>query len=100
VFCKCFVHRLCKGSVLGPNSGKEDLTRCAQISYPMRSWICGSVHVRILKETNKEEEELVDVAPHWGEPRISCFIVICLFVYVVYVFNFLNPLMLKCFMYE
>jgi hypothetical protein len=33
---------------------------------------CGSMHVRRLEETNKEEEELVDVAPHWGEPRISC----------------------------
>jgi hypothetical protein len=21
---------------------------------------------------NKEEKKLVDVAPHWGEPRISC----------------------------
>jgi hypothetical protein len=36
------------------------------------SELCGSVLVRILKETNKEEEELVDVTPHWGEPRISC----------------------------
>jgi hypothetical protein len=26
--------------------------------------VCGSVHVRILTEDNKEEEELVDVAPH------------------------------------
>jgi hypothetical protein len=26
-------------------------------------------------ETNKEEEELVDVAPHWGEPCISCVVV-------------------------
>jgi hypothetical protein len=26
--------------------------------------VCGSVHVRILEEANKEEEELVDVAPH------------------------------------
>jgi hypothetical protein len=25
-------------------------------------------------ETNKEEE-LVDVAPHWGEPHISCVVV-------------------------
>jgi hypothetical protein len=37
--------------------------------------VCGSVHVRILTEDNKEEEELVDVAPHWGEPRISCVLV-------------------------
>jgi hypothetical protein len=36
--CKCCVHKLCKGSVLGPSSGKEDLERCAQISCPMRSW--------------------------------------------------------------
>jgi hypothetical protein len=36
--CKCCVHKLCKGFVLGPSLGKEDLARCAQISYPMRSW--------------------------------------------------------------
>jgi hypothetical protein len=41
----------------------------------MQSRICGSVHVRRLEEDNKEEEELVDVAPHWGEPRISCVMV-------------------------
>jgi hypothetical protein len=35
------------------------------------------VHVRTLEEANKEAEELVDVAPHWGEPRISCVDVIC-----------------------
>jgi hypothetical protein len=65
--------------MLGPNSGKEDLARCAQISCPMQSWSCVSVHVRILEEANKEEEvELVDVAPHWGEPRISCVDVIVL----------------------
>jgi hypothetical protein len=32
------------------------------------------VHVRRLTEGNKEEEELVDIAPHWGEPRISCVV--------------------------
>jgi hypothetical protein len=37
----------------------------------MRSGFFGSVHVQILIEDNKEEEELVDVAPHWGEPHIS-----------------------------
>jgi hypothetical protein len=49
-----------------PNSGKEDLAKCTQISCPMQSWFCGSVHVRRLKEDNKEDEELVDVAPRWG----------------------------------
>jgi hypothetical protein len=28
------------------------------------SWLCGSMPIRRLKETNKEEEELLDVAPH------------------------------------
>jgi hypothetical protein len=56
------VKRLC----VVPSSGKEDLARYAQISCPMRSWFCGSVHVRRLKEDNKEDEELVDVAPRWG----------------------------------
>jgi hypothetical protein len=32
----------------------------------MQSWFCGFVDVRRLKEDNKEEEELVDVAPRWG----------------------------------
>jgi hypothetical protein len=41
----------------------------------MQSGLCGSMHVRILEESNKEEEELVDVAPHWGEPRISRVVV-------------------------
>ena len=41
----------------------------------------GSMHVRILTEYNKEEEELVDVAPHWGEPRISRVLVsLCIIV--------------------
>jgi hypothetical protein len=47
-----------------PSSGKEDLARCTHISCPMRSWLCGSVHVRRSGEDNKEEEELVGVAPH------------------------------------
>jgi hypothetical protein len=33
------------------------------------------VNLRILEEDNKEEEELVDVAPHWGKPHISCVVV-------------------------
>jgi hypothetical protein len=41
----------------------------------MQGWLCGYVHVRRLEEDNKEEEELVDVAPHWGEPCISCVVV-------------------------
>ena len=49
-----------------PSLGKEDLARCAQISCHMQSWFCGSVHVIRLKEDNKEEEELVDVALQWG----------------------------------
>jgi hypothetical protein len=67
--------------VLEPSLGKEDLARCTQISCPMRSGFCGSVHVRRLTEDNKEEEELVDVAPHWGEPHISCVVVsLCIMV--------------------
>jgi hypothetical protein len=44
--------------------------------------VCGSVHVRRLTKDNKEEEELVDVAPHWGEPHIS-YVVIALCSMVV-----------------
>jgi hypothetical protein len=46
---------------------------------------CGSVHVRILEEANKEEEELLDIAPHWGEPRISCVDVLC--AMIVHIFS-------------
>jgi hypothetical protein len=35
------------------------------------------VHVRRLEEADKEVEELVDVAPQWGEPHISCVDVLC-----------------------
>jgi hypothetical protein len=56
------VRRLC----VVPRSGKEDLVRCAHISCPMQSWFCGSMQVRRLKEYNKEDKELVDIAPHWG----------------------------------
>jgi hypothetical protein len=60
-----------------PISGKEDLARCMQISCPMWSWFCGSVHVRRLTKYNKEE----DVAPHSSEPHISCVVVaLCIIV--------------------
>jgi hypothetical protein len=42
--------------VLELSSRKEDLARCAQISFPMQSgllWLCAC---RILKEDNKEEK--------------------------------------------
>jgi hypothetical protein len=36
------------------------------------------MNVRSLKTNKEEEKKLVDVAPHWGEPRISrvlmCFV--------------------------
>jgi hypothetical protein len=39
------------------------------------------VHVRRLIKYNKEDKELVDVAPHWGEPHISCVMVsLCIMV--------------------
>jgi hypothetical protein len=37
--------------------------------------VCGYVHVRRLTKDNREEQELVGVAPHWGEPHISCVVV-------------------------
>ena len=46
--------------------------------------VCGSVHVRILTENNKDKEELVEVASHWGEPRISCVVVaLCIIVVIL-----------------
>jgi hypothetical protein len=50
----------------------------------MRSCFFVSTHVRRLEEDNKEEEELVDVARRWGEPRISC--VMCFVLYYSFIF--------------
>jgi hypothetical protein len=60
--------------------------RCVQISCPMWSWHCGLVHVRRLEETNKKRRRLVDVAPHWGEPRISCVNVLCAMVFMLFMY--------------
>ena len=42
----------------------------------------------ILKKTNKEEEELVDVAPHWGEPCISCVVMLCAMLFMMFMYLF------------
>jgi hypothetical protein len=55
--------------VLEPSSGKEDLSRCAHISCPMRSgllWLCP---YRRLKEDNKEEKSWW-MYPHIGVNHI------------------------------
>jgi hypothetical protein len=49
--------------------------RCTHISYHMWSCFYGFVHVRRLKEDNKEEEELVEIAPHKGEPHTSYIVI-------------------------
>jgi hypothetical protein len=54
----------------------------------MQSWLCGLVHVRILEETNKKRRILVDVAPHWGEPRISCVDVLCAMLIMLFMYLF------------
>jgi hypothetical protein len=72
--------------MLGPNSGKEDPARCTHISCPMQSWSCDLVHVRRLEETNKKRRRLVDVAPHWGEPHISCVNVLCDMVFMLFIY--------------
>jgi hypothetical protein len=68
--------------VLKPSSGKENLARCTQISCPMQSRFMWLYACRRLREDNKEREELVDVAPHWGESRIS-YVVVALCIIVV-----------------
>jgi hypothetical protein len=52
-------------------------------------WLCAQEqrNVRSLK-INKEEEELVDVAPHWGEPRISCVVVLCAMLFMLFMYLF------------
>jgi hypothetical protein len=54
----------------------------------VRSELYGSVPVRRLKETNKEEDELVDVAPHWGEPHISYVDVISAMLFMMFMYLF------------
>jgi hypothetical protein len=68
---------------------------CAQISCPLRScalWLCAQEpkNVERLKINKEEKKKLVDVAPHWGEPRISCVLMCfvqyfscCLCVYLL-----------------
>jgi hypothetical protein len=60
--------------------------RCMQISCPMQSrvlWLCAC---KTIDRRNKEEEELVDVAPHWGEPHISCVVVaLCIMVVMLFI---------------
>jgi hypothetical protein len=60
--------------------------RGAHRSPVLAGLLCGLVHVRKLKDTNKEEEELVDVAPHWGEPRISCVDVLCAMLFMMFMY--------------
>jgi hypothetical protein len=58
------------------------------MSFPLQIWIYCSVNVIILEEANKEEEELVDVAPHWGEPHICYVDVLCAIVFMVFMYPF------------
>jgi hypothetical protein len=44
---------------------------------------------------NKEVKRLVDVAPHWGEPRISGVLWFSL-CYVISVINLLSALIMMC----
>jgi hypothetical protein len=67
---------------------KVYLVCCAQITCLVRSDLCGSVPIIILKKTNKEEEELVDVAPHWGEPCISFVDVLCARLFMLFMYLF------------
>jgi hypothetical protein len=53
VIVRGFVHRLCKALCRDLILRKVDLVCCAQITCPVQSELCGSVPVRILKETNK-----------------------------------------------
>jgi hypothetical protein len=42
----------------------------------------------------RREEELVDVAPHWGEPHISCVMVLCAMFFVLLCIYMLSALFL------
>jgi hypothetical protein len=51
-------------------------------------WICAQEqkNVRSLKTNEEEEEEFVDIAPHWGEPRISCVDELCAMLLMFFIF--------------
>jgi hypothetical protein len=87
VIVRGFVQRLFKALCRDLILRKVDLVRCAQITCLVQSELCGSVPVIIL-ETNKEEEELVDVAPHWGEPHISFVDVLCDMFFMLFMYLF------------
>jgi hypothetical protein len=66
----------------------------AQITYLVQSlamWLSAQEHmnVRYLRLINKKKQ-LVDIAPHWGEPHISCVdgflcaIMFMLWIYLVH----------------
>jgi hypothetical protein len=67
----------------------------SQISCPLWSLslvaLCtGADECKKLERLIKKKKKLVDVAPHWGEPRISCVLMcfvrcdLCCFVVVMY----------------
>jgi hypothetical protein len=60
---------------------------CADLLYFAELDLCLGA-CKDIEETNKEEEELVDVSPHWGEPRISCVNFLCAIVFMVFVHLF------------
>jgi hypothetical protein len=71
----------------------------AHISCPVRSltlWLSAQERMNVRFWTNnKEVKQFVDIAPPWGEPRISSvswFSLCC----VIYVMNFLSDLIMMC----
>ena len=66
------------GSVPRPNFRKEDRMLSAQISRHLRilSLCLSAQEYMNVRDwiVIKNMKQLVDVSPHWGEPRISCVV--------------------------
>jgi hypothetical protein len=82
-------NRLCKALCLDligeGGSGKVcvDLMSFAKLAL----WLCAQENKNVERlKTNKEEKELVDVAPHWGEPCISCVVVLCAMLFILFMY--------------
>jgi hypothetical protein len=67
VIVRDFVHRRCKD--LFPNSRKEDMARCAQISYPLVElvlWLCAQEQRIVRSLKNNKEAEVGGCSPTLG----------------------------------
>jgi hypothetical protein len=95
VIVRDFLHRLCKALCLDliREGGSSEVCSDILSFVELALWLCAQEQRNVTSlKTNKEEEEVVDVAPHWGEPRISCVDMLCemlLILFMLFIFSVL-----------